>query len=294
MNLDDVRKNTKISLKRSTRYPDLYIKKYKPSVFFKNEWDKETIESRGHVLTKDGDLVVRPFTKIFNRFENNTDIDQNEICLAVKKINGFMASATYVKQIGEVIVSTTGSLDSDYVKIAEAHITQRIKDYIISVKDQKKGTFIFEICDPSDPHIIEETPGAYLLGFRSLDDKGFYFSNKEVESDLDFISTQMGVFRPEWSEMKFDEIVKRAKTEKHEGFVVYGQSSFISLKIKTPYYLILKLIARRKNIFTLNKSKVEEEFYDLIDYVHKNKDSFLLLNEVEKLQFMKNFLIGMY
>ena len=96
-----------IQRKKSTRYPGLFVKKYKKRVFYDALWntDAELLEARGHVEDEDGNIVVRPFTKIFNRGEMNTDIDRDETCIGVYKINGFMACATYIPSIGKVIVT---------------------------------------------------------------------------------------------------------------------------------------------------------------------------------------------
>ena len=156
-----------VTRKESKRYPGLFVRKYTRKVFYDNLWhqNEELMEARGHVELADGTVVIRPFTKIFNRFENGTDIDRDELCLSVEKINGFMAAATYVPQLGKVVVSTTGSLESDFVGYAEKYITEEVKNYIQLSTQSKPATFLFEICHPDDPHIIQEKFGAYLIGW---------------------------------------------------------------------------------------------------------------------------------
>lgn len=278
-----------IQRKESTRYPGLFVKKYTRKVFYDNLWheNEELLEARGHVETADGKVVIRPFTKIFNRGENGTDIDRDEDVIAIRKVNGFMACATYVPEVDEVVVSTTGSLDSDFVGYAERWITKEIKDLIKSFYPDI--TFIFEIVDPEDPHIVKEEYGAYLLGARLLTDPTAYTSSVYWEGWLDAMARELKVKRPEWKVCKFSEVVAEAKSCFHEGFVVY--SSDTALKIKSPFYLTLKAAARKKDIMSLNKQMVDEEFYDLIDHIKANQELFNALDEQARLDYMKNFLL---
>lgn len=280
-----------LTRKESVRYPGLFVKKYTRKVFYDNLWyeNEELMEARGHVELEDGTVVVRPFTKIFNRFENGTDIDRDEICLYVHKINGFMAAATYVPQLNRVIVSTTGSLDSDFVALAEYHINDRVREVITELAAMDgPHTWLFEIVDASDPHIIPERCGAYLIGCRDVNDDRPYTSTIDNEKRLDVASALMGVMRPVWNVARFSDIVRIAQECKHEGFVVYGDKTV--LKIKSPYYLTLKAAARRKDIMSLNKQNVDEEFYPLIEHLALMGETFTMMSEQERLDYMRDYL----
>lgn len=280
-----------LTRKESKRWPGLFVKKYTHRVFFDNLWHEndELMEARGHVELEDGTTVIRPFTKIFNRFENNTDIDRNEACVFVQKVNGFMAAATWVPEVADVVISTTGSLDSDFVGYAEEYLCDA-EGYIKSMMQLEKRTYLFEIVHPDDPHIIPEEAGAYLIGYRDLNVDAPYFSDPEKEAELDLIAKAMRVRRPHWEINRFSDIVEEARTCKHEGFVVYGQLTGTVLKIKSPYYLVLKMAARRKDIMKLNKQHVDEEFYPLIDQLTLMGESFTIMSEQERLDYMRKFL----
>lgn len=280
------------TLKESTRYPGLFIKKYKRKVFYDNLWNDDLVESRGRVFDKDGKVVINPFTKIFNYGENGTTIPDDEPVVAIAKINGFMAAATYIPFLDEVVISTTGSLDSDFVILAEKYITERIKNYIKSISVSFGAyTFLFEICDPSDPHIIMEEPGAYLIGRRAVSSSKPYYSNEFSEYLLDVDSISMGCYRPDYFVGTFNEI-KNLLKESHkntEGFVVYSKTT--ALKIKTPYYLATKAIARSKDIFKLKRQFIDEEYYPLIDFL-KNINGFNEFSEEQKLHLIRNYFYG--
>ena len=61
---------------------------------------------------------------------------------------------------GKTLFSTTGSLDSDFAKMVETHCFK----YENIFHDYPNHTFLFEICDPSDVHIIRENFGKTLIG----------------------------------------------------------------------------------------------------------------------------------
>lgn len=285
-----------VQRKESSRYPGLFVIKYKRNVFWDNLWNDVLVECRGLVVDADWNIVVLPFTKIFNRGENGTDIDRNADVVAIRKVNGFMAAVTHVRGHGAV-VSTTGSLDSDFVTLAEKYITDQVR----AVAEANHGyTFIFEIVDPSDPHIIQEAPGAYLLGGRQLWAEGDYMSSEGVEVWLDIVARDMGVLRPEWSNARFSDVVESAKTCQHEGFVVYSKDQ--ALKIKSPYYLTSKFLARKsedKLLRGLNDTQwfrtvVDEEYYPVIDYLVTIKEEFVALTEQERLAVVQAFIEGKY
>lgn len=280
--------NSLITRKESKRYPGLFVLKYKKKVFYDNLWNEDStlLESRGHVEDSTGATVIRPFTKIFNRCENGIDIDRDETVIAVEKVNGFMACATWVSCVNDVVISTTGSLDSDFVGYAEDYLDSRVKDV---VKFYHGFSFMFEIVHEKDPHIIPEKCGAYLIGMRSLHDEDAYYSSTQHELFLDKIAIEMNVMRPNWGVFTFSDVIDESKRCKHEGFVVYSLQSKKSLKIKSPYYLTLKLIARKADILSLNKAKAAEEYYDLIDHVQAI-ENFSNWSEQERLNYMREWL----
>lgn len=276
-----------VTRKESTRYPGLFVLKYHRKVFYNNLWTSELQEMRGIVVDKDWNIVVYPFTKIFNRHENGTDIDRDEEVTAVRKVNGFMAAVTHDFTHG-YIVSTTGSLDSEYVDLAKKYVGDLYRKAIVP-----NTTFLFEICDPSDPHIIEEEAGAYLIGARDTGSGEMY-----SESVLDNTARLLDVNRPEWKKCPFSEVVQEAKTCKHEGFVVHGKT--VTLKIKSPYYLSKKFFARMSSTKLLERLAngsarqiVDEEYYPLLDYIDANKELVSSMEEQDRLIFMRKFLENM-
>lgn len=273
-----------VSAKRSTRYPELRVLKYTKKVFHANLWSTHPllVECRGLVVDDSYNVVVKPFTKAFNYQENGTTIARDELCTIVRKVNGFLGVATGWN--GKTIFSTTGSLDSDFAVMVEKHLKG------LHLVDGE--TLMFEICDPSDPHIIPEEPGAYLIGGRG---KHLLYP----EPLLDDIASETSRFRrPEWHEdVRFSDVVKMSKEVRHEGYMVYGHRG-TTLKIKSPYYLFTKLMARmgvEKLTAGLEtpdklKQKCDEEFYPVIDYLATIKDTFVGYGEQIRIDIIRDFM----
>lgn len=284
-----------VQCKESKKYPGLYVLKYKNKVFYDNLWTPELLECRGLVVDKDFNPIVRPFDKIFNYKENNTDFEDHheEVCV-VEKVNGFFAALTFSDTYGW-IVSTTGSTDSEFARFAES----KLEKYKETLEKSKaiNVTWMFEICDSSfDPHIIAEQDGEYLTGCRSVN-TGYLYS----EEFLDIQANLMGAKRPKHFITTPSYLLKNIKTVTHEGFVVRHKefNDKQVLKIKSPYYLTTKFIARLKNekleLLLKDKNKFkqrlkDEEFFPLIDFVESVYDKFVLLSEQEKIRMIREFL----
>lgn len=282
-----------ILLKESSRYPGLFIKKYNKRVFFDNLWntDPALVEARGHVVTSDGTRVINPFTKVFNFGENGTTINRDSQVLSIRKVNGFMCGVTYIPCIDEVVTSTTGSLDSMFVDYANEYITPKIREFIKQhAIEHEPCTWLFEIVHPSDPHIVPEIPGPYLLGARAVASDEPYTTSVQNESYLDQVALEIGVMRPEFTVEQFDHVVQLGKTVKHEGFVVYDLTSSTVLKIKSRFYLVNKMFARKKDVLSLDRSRVDEEFYPLLDHIAQIASEFNSMSEQERLEYTRNWI----
>lgn len=282
-----VENNPKLVVRReSHRYPGLFVLKYHRKVFYDALWTPEIQEFRGMVVDADYNIVVHPFTKVFNRFEQGTDIDLDEEVVAVKKINGFMGVVTVTNSHG-VLYSTTGSLDSDFADLVRKHVPD--------TSGMRVGySYIFEICDETDPHIIPEKTGAYLIGMRDCH-TGEMLSEQMLDDWAKALNIH-GWMRPSWAVCKFVHIVMAAKLCQHEGFMVYGKDT--SLKIKSPYYLVKKLLARMtEKRFENNwldtqqmREIIDEEYFPLLAHIRENREEFRVMNEQDRLTFMRDYL----
>ena len=287
-----------VTRKQSKRFPSLYVLKYSKSVFWDNLWHLNylLLECRGLVVDDNYNVVIKPFTKVFNYQEKDTTIPLDEYCSVVRKINGFMACVTInTSSTDDFIISTTGSLDSDFVDLARKHI-EPLKDKLIEFVGDNKVSFLFEICDEADPHIIKEEYGAWLIG------ANVYGHDNEITSIseylLTFASKFIGCKRPITYIMKFSDVLEMNRTCEHEGFMVIGKDT--TLKLKSPYYLITKFLSRM-NETKFNSmvshgykatvfQKFDEEFYQLLNYIFSIKEQWSITEEQDRIAIIKEFL----
>lgn len=274
LNVDDlvekklVRKKTYIEGK----YKGLSVLKYTRKVFYDNLWhlDDRLLECRGTIVDEHDNIIILPFKKVFNHGENDTSVHPETSVECPVKLNGFMGAVTRTRDYG-LVCSTTGSLDSDFSELVEKWVNKLDKRafnlYI---------TYLFEICDDSDPHIVREEEGIYLIGARDTKTGHLY-----RESTLDGVSLALGCKRVPAKLCKFKEIHEELKTVKHEGFMVRDLGTGETLtKLKSPHYLtkkaLMRLGSKQQGILftntTLFKRRIDEEFYDLVDYIVKKFD----------------------
>jgi hypothetical protein len=84
-----------------------------------------------------------------------------------------------------------------------------------------------------------------------------------------------------------------SKTARHEGFVFYSAEG-VSAKIKTPFYLTNKWMARNPRTDKLLtkefREQIDEEYYPLLDHIKVNIVEFTALTEQERLAWIRTYL----
>ncbi len=273
----------------------IYVLKYKKKVFYDNLWNEYIAECRGTIVDKDFNLVAYPFTKIYNYgIEKEAPVldDQTQVT-AFRKVNGFMVSVSYHN--GDVLVSTTGSTSGDFVAMAKEmmlkHMCWADWQMALMADDCRDMTFMFECVHPNDPHIVVEKPGMYILGYREKE------WGSKVGHDV-FMLQELGrmfnCFVPESVTTNLAQLKNMVKECKHEGFVFYTEDG-VSSKIKSPYYLTSKWVARNPRtdkLVDLNKDikqNLDEEYYPLVDAIRANIVEYTSMDEQARLSWVRNF-----
>lgn len=289
-------------------FGDLILYKYKKKVFFDNLWneDEMLLESRGMVTDHRGSIKALPLKKVFNYGENDVgkELNDDSIVIAIEKINGFMLHVTKQRD-GSFIIGTTGSLDSEFVDLGK----RMLEKFNIEIEKQHFNcTYVYEICSKEDEHIINEIEGVYLLAVREFwGDINNFSYNLWGEIACDYYALKLRAKRPSWKIVHFGEILEESKYFKIEGWMIrdasaierdlqfsYKQQDHIC-KLKTKYYLTKKWIQRSnsKKVFSPNaKEIIDEEYYELIDYIQSvwDKDEWDIKSEKEKSNIIENFL----
>lgn len=299
MNIQDLRKFVEanpdlVDVRKSVVYPEYSVVKYKKKVFWDNLWTPELEKCRGLVIDSNWNVISRPFNKIYNYgIEDRAPvIDENILVKAERKINGFMVAVSWDTLRQDIVISTTGSVDSPFVGMAKQSLFSMHPDpygFIKLFSQIPNETHLFECVHEDDPHIVQEpVKGLYYLGtmMHNLEDDLVYSNH----------SIQMFFHRPEVFMMKLKDLIELNKTVKHEGFVFMGmdeKEKFFYSKMKSPYYLINKFFARKKSVddVVTHKAKeiFDEEYYPLIKEIENNQKYFTSLSEQERLAYICKF-----
>jgi len=272
----------------------IFVLKYKKKVFYDGLWNRFIAECRGSIVDADFNLVTYPFTKIYNYgVEKEAPVlPEDQKVTAYRKVNGFMVAMTWYN--GDILVSTTGSTDSDFVNMAKemmlTHGTWADWQIAMSNQDLEGMTVMFECVHPNDPHIIPEKSGMYVLGYRENTWGSKVGHDPFVIQDL---AQMFNCFHPDSTTTNMARLKQMAKECKHEGYVFYTDEG-ISAKIKGPYYLVNKFVARNPRTDKLMrpdvKQSMDEEYYPLIDAIQADIDNYTSMDEQTRLAWVREFL----
>jgi hypothetical protein len=266
LNVDDLIEQGLVRKKTYTEgvYKGLSVLKYTKKVFFKNLWhlDERLLECRGTVIDEEDNVIVLPFKKVFNLGENGTTVDPERMVTCPVKVNGFMLAVTQTEKYG-LIVSTTGTLDSEFAVMGRKWVeTLNQEGFILN------ATYLFEVCDKTDPHIVDEEEGIYLIGAQWN-----YESILVKESMLDTHAGELRAKRPQTVNCRFSELDMNPV---HEGYMIRDYfTQEVLAKHKTPFYLVKKAIMRmgvkRASLMFNNpnefKKQIDEEYYELHKFI---------------------------
>lgn len=251
-------------------YEGFRVLKYTSKTHFENAFRQEPIlmECRGLILDQDDNIVSYPFSKVYNLGEKDETgtpvfIDDSTYVNMIGKVNGFLGVMSI--RNGVPLFSTTGTLDSDYVRMCEETIMRHHQNLnpLLDYLSKTNSTAMFEIVHPNDPHIVDEEPGAYLIGIRE-NRLGSICLN---ENFLNLIAFDCGLMRPnEFFTLPFGEVKEAAENCEHEGYMVRDLTlaGNYLCKLKSPYYKIRKFYMRGKAEKVYN-SRVHLDSYYYVD-----------------------------
>ena len=229
-------------------YPEkgLQIVKYSKRAFFDQAWKDYPIlkDCRGIITDMELNILAKPFVKVLNLGEDGTELPTLPFIM-VRKVNGFMGMVSYLHN--KLVLSTTGSLDSPFVDLFDKEIDKQpetLRAKLAEVAEKYSLDLMFEVVSPEDPHIIPEKPGLYLIGARTK--SGTYLRERELDSLAVYIGS--GLKRPRWSLVESKEdFNEKILSCNHEGYMIraeYDPTYTKTVKVKSPYYLNRKFLAR--------------------------------------------------
>jgi hypothetical protein len=275
----------------------IFVLKYSRRVFYDNLWNDFLEECRGTIVDADFNVVSRPFTKIYNYgVEAKAPVLADDVeVTAYRKVNGFMVAMTWYN--GDILISTTGSTANDYVEYAKEMMVKHrpYADWQTELSAATGLTLMFECCHPSDPHIVPEDAGMYFLGIRknTWDSKVKMFSKYVAEWARNYAMCHLQCGYAESMQVTMGVLKDLSLKVKHEGFVFYTEDG-LSAKIKSPYYLTAKWVARNPRTDKLLtkefKEQIDEEYYPLLEHIRGNIVEYTALDEQARLAWVRNYL----
>lgn len=285
-------------------HPDGFkIFKYSKKVHFKKLWKSEPLleKARGIAIDIAGNVIVHPFDKIYNygEYDTGNNVLPTAKVHMVEKLNGFLGCISKHPFKNELLVSTTGSFNSDFTNYIKDFLDEKITERLLKHFKDNKQTLMFEVIHPEDKHIIEYSSsenGLWLIGARGLNLKDKPLS----ETELDTLAKNLELKRAKWYELEFSEVLNLLPNSTLEGYMVRDAATNETLmKIKTNYYLVTKFMGRMgpnmvekmyKNPEQFKANHVEEEFYPIVDTITKtiSKDDFSKLEQTERVDFVRN------
>lgn len=282
---------------------------YTPEVHYRQLWmtDPKLLEARGIVFDLQGQIVQRPFHKVFNHGEYDQGVyEQHRQVQIVEKFNGyaFFVSKHPIEQ-NSLLATTTGAVGGKYADMALqfAKNTRCYGNMLEMAKEIYPATLAFEVIHPDDPHIVEyseDQHGFVLIGARRFDGTTY------TEEELDTLAAKQG----DWCKRPKHEIVTVAELEakldgmvNHEGYMVRDPATehadYLE-KRKTKWYLVSKFIGRLRDgklklLFAnpkLFKADIDEEYYKLVDMLTAQftYDSFTALDETQRVRVIGDML----
>jgi hypothetical protein len=240
----------KAGLVKAREERGLVVLKYANKVFWDNLWsqDELLLEARGHIFDANtGECVVRPFHKLFNWDERPTGLSPFDSVIGVKKVNGFMGAVTFHKKHG-MIFSTTGSVSSDFAKLAENHW----KAAGLLLESGEGATHLFEVVDESDPHIIPEEVGLHYLSSRGV-------SRGDYDLSMGLVASCKN---PDEIAGDLAGVTQKGLECNSGGYVIYKGLTPIT-KVKSRKYLFQKALAR------MREGRLVQFFNEGVDYSNK-------------------------
>lgn len=206
----------------------LTIVNYTNTAVYDQVWDEITLNCRGTVIDKDGNIVSKGFPKFFNYSEGRTNIPENiEYVEVWEKMDGSYIGLFYYD--GQWVVNSKGSFNSDHVGWA----WEILEGFDLGLLD-KSLTYCFELIFPQN-RIVCNYFGMkalyFLAAFEDGEEVGYLYPKELRGTIINFPKlVQLNTFNPEKLQVE--------NRENEEGYVIKFQNGE-RCKIKFEEYVKL-------------------------------------------------------
>lgn len=230
---------------------------FKEKAFKQGIWNDRTIKARGlFVDAKSGDIVLRSYDKFFNLNEKGNTINDLEMKMTkplytYRKYNGFLGIVGVYND--ELLLATKSTVDknADHVKLFREvfdALSDFEKEQLKMLSEQYNCSFVFEVCNVKDKHIIDFNQNRLYL----LDAVPNTYNHNGANIDIEFskmiiskVQCDSGVLLHKELVGTFDSFadlmryVSQHQDEQSEGLVVNDENGYM-FKIKYDYYKHIK------------------------------------------------------
>ena len=234
MNCSELVKRVSDGLVSERKHPDvdLWIYNYTPKTQYSGAWDEYTLNARGLILDRDGNIHSKPFPKFFNLSEHlggSTTLQlppiPNEPYLITNKLDGSLGISYFID--GEMFLATRGSFSSDQALVGTKILHEQYLQQ--GYEFDPRYTYLFEILYPENRIVVDYNGLKDVVLLAVLDKDGI--THREIFNSYPFPKVE--IFEP----VPLKELGTR-KIDNFEGFVVEFDSG-MRVKVKLDEYVYL-------------------------------------------------------
>ncbi|MCM1497218.1 MAG: metallophosphoesterase [Clostridium sp.] len=285
---------------------DVISYNFSRKAFERGIWNRITVRARGLFIDSlTDDVVARGFSKFFNLNEvEETDTKTLSHTLTYpligyKKENGFLGLVGWHKRLNKPFIASKSTNVGEYADMVREQFNKlNNKDVILAFAKKNNVTFIFEVIDKRDPHIIKYNENKIVLldiVYNDLEDKFFdYDSMCYVAKSYGIEYKQKELEFNDWESFyKFKKKQDESYDCKHEGWVFVDASGFM-FKYKSRFYKFWKMMRSVKdslsvgrNVKKIFSSEYEVKVYNLMKKKSPEKLASMSIIDIED-EFYKN------
>lgn len=238
----------------------LDIYNYSRECQFSRHWDEITLNMRGTVLDRDGNVVARTFPKFFNLEELNQEDIPNESFDVFEKMDGSLGILFNYND--QWIFATKGSFSSDQ-SIRGKEILEKY-DYQSLAKD---CTYLFEIIYPENIIVVSYDFENLVLFAIINNEDGYEYDIHSEEAISDVLDIKGFRIVKKYHGVQDYKELKKIIDNNAEGFVIRFKSGF-RMKIKGEEYVRLhRLLTNFSNVDIWELLKNKQDLGNFLDRV---------------------------
>ena len=275
--------------------------------------------ARGLVLDKDGNIILRGFSKFFNylqlhaehykkqytdewvnEHDNFLSTNKDKKYHAIEKLDGSLILMGEYKNKAILSSTSTTNQETELLSIAyenlvnkNKNLTERILNYC-----KKTGqTLIFEYISPANRIVVEYENTDYVLIGIVDNYTGTYMS----QDDLDSIAMEFGFTRPKRYIKTLQELTTDQKILKnHEGYIVFNEYGNL-IKFKTDDWfsgsdqsdLFFGTTITSRKVLIILDAYIDDKIDDLYARQNQNKelaDSDVIGKVIKSINYIENLI----